>query len=77
MLTALGDETVRRCEHLFILAETGNRLAAKFLAEIAIKATKGLEHVTANYYEDLQGVAAIEYAWPVIPWRSGPYATVR
>ena len=66
MVTALGNQSVRYCEHIFLLAEEGNPLAAKYLAEMAVKATKGLEQVAANHYETLRGVAAIEYAWPMM-----------
>ncbi len=66
MLAAIGNHTVRYCEHLFLLAEEGNPLAAKFLAELAIKSTKGIERVAKGHYENLRGLAAIEYAWPVM-----------
>lgn len=66
MLAALGNQVVRHCEHIFLLAEGGNPVAAKYLAELAIKSTKGLERVVANHYEDLRGLAGIEYAWPVM-----------
>lgn len=66
MTAVLGNQMVRHCEHLFLLAEAGNSVAAKYLAELAVKATKGLERVVGNHYDELQSVAAIEYAWPLM-----------
>jgi hypothetical protein len=66
MMMALGNQVIRHCEHLFLLAEEGNPVAAKYLAELAIKATKGTERIIGNHYEAMRSLAAIEYAWPMM-----------
>jgi len=50
---------IRHCEHLFLLAEEGNPVAAKYLAELAIKATKGTERIIGNHYEAMRSLAQL------------------
>lgn len=48
-LAALGNQVIEDCESLFLLAEEGNQLAAEYLAELAIKSSKGLERVVKHH----------------------------
>jgi hypothetical protein len=67
LMDALGKQTVWFCEHILLLAENGNQAAFGYLAELAIKATRGIEK---DYHEKPvvvpTHITSLEYAWPLM-----------
>lgn len=62
----LGHKTLKYVEHLRMLAEQDNEVAAQFLARIAILATRALARVVQNNPSAVKPVAEREFAWPVL-----------